>query len=177
MNPRTPRHSVSRDSGAGPTGQPPSQKGTPEVRLQKKPDHAVRVLVWPITIVLLLPIIVVEAKYARRRLNLSGGQAFRVFGAANAASTVIGLPIATAVAGAVQDRIQIRLFGTRQSNLDQWSRGGDVSHLARGLAKVKAPSTVFSAAPRKQRPLHVNGAPVLLRIKPAAWSTHEASTQ
>ncbi len=93
------------------------------------------VLVWPITIVLLLPIIAVEANYARSRLNLSGGQAFRVFGVANIASTVIGLPIATAVASAVQNRMQIRLFGTRQSNLDQWSRGGDVSELARGFGQ------------------------------------------
>ena len=93
------------------------------------------VLVWPITIVLLLPIIAVEAKYACSRLNLSGGQAFRVFGVANIASTVIGLPIATAVASAVQNRMQIRLFGTRQSNLDQWSRGGDVSELARGFGQ------------------------------------------
>ena len=59
------------------------------------------VLVWRITILLLLPIIGVEAKYARSRLNISSGQAFWVFGVANLASTVVGLPIATAVAGVV----------------------------------------------------------------------------
>jgi len=103
------------------------------------------VLVWPITIVLLLPVIAVEAKYAQSRLNLSGGQAFRVFGVANVASTVIGLPIATAVATAVQNRMQIRLFGTRQSNLDQWSRGGDAADLARGFGQYPR-WTVLAAA-------------------------------
>jgi len=93
------------------------------------------VLVWPITVLLLLPIVGVEARYARSRLNLSGWQAFRVFGVANVASTVVGFPIATAVAGAIQNRLQIRLFGTRQSNLDQWSHGGDVSQLARGFGQ------------------------------------------
>jgi hypothetical protein len=93
------------------------------------------VLVWPITILLLLPIIGVEATYARSRLNMSSGQAFRVFGVANIASTVIGLPIATVLAAGIQNRLQIRLFGTRQSNLDQWSRSGDVSQLARGFGQ------------------------------------------
>lgn len=51
--------------------------------------------IWPITVVLLLPIIVVEAQYARRRLNLMPGQAFRVFAVANVISTVIGFPLAT----------------------------------------------------------------------------------
>jgi hypothetical protein len=103
------------------------------------------VLVWPITILLLLPIIGVEAKYARNRLNLSRGQAFRVFGVANLASTVVGLAIATAVAGAIQDRLQIRLFGTRQSNLDQWSRGGDVSQLARGFGQYPRWTLIVAA--------------------------------
>jgi len=93
------------------------------------------VLVWPITILLLLPIIGVEAKYARSRLNINGGQAFRVFGVANLASMVVGLPIATAVAAAIQKRLQIHLFGTRQSNFDHWSRSGDVSQLARGFGQ------------------------------------------
>jgi hypothetical protein len=86
-------------------------------------------LVWPITVVLLLPIIAIEASYSRSRLGLSGAQAFRVIGAANVVSTVIGFPIATALAAAIQNRVQVRLFGTRQANFQQFSRG-DVSRLA-----------------------------------------------
>jgi cation transporter-like permease len=92
-------------------------------------------LIWPITILLLLPIVGIEARYARSRLNLSTGEAFRVFGIANVASTIVGLPVATAVAGAFQNRMQIRLFGTRQWNLDQWSRNGDASQFARALGQ------------------------------------------
>jgi hypothetical protein len=103
------------------------------------------VLVWPITILLLLPIIGVEAKYARSRLNLSSGEAFRVFGIANVASTIVGFPIATAVAFAVQNRLQIRLFGTRQSNLDQWSRSGDVSRLAEGFGQYPRWTLIVAA--------------------------------
>jgi hypothetical protein len=58
--------------------------------------------IWPITVVLLLPIIVVEAQYARRRLNLMPGQAFRVFAVANAISTVIGFPLAIVAANILQ---------------------------------------------------------------------------
>jgi hypothetical protein len=103
------------------------------------------VLVWPITILLLLPIIGVEARYARSQLNLSGWEAFRVFGVANIASTVVGLPIATALVGAVQNRLQIRLFGTRQSNFDQWSRGGDVSQLTRGFGQYPRWTLIVAA--------------------------------
>ena len=100
-------------------------------------------LVWPITVVLLLPIIAVEASYSRSRLGLSGGQAFRVFGAANVVSSVIGFPIATAVAAAIQNRMNVRLFGTRQTNWEQFSRG-DVSHL--GLAIGQYPRWILIGA-------------------------------
>jgi hypothetical protein len=91
-------------------------------------------LVWPITVLLLLPIIAVEASYSRNQLGLSRGQAFRVFGAANVVSTVIGFPIATAVAAVLQNRIQVRLFGTRQANFEQLN-GGDVSHLSLAMGQ------------------------------------------
>jgi hypothetical protein len=93
------------------------------------------ILIWPIAVVLLVPIVAVEAQYARRRLNLSGGQAFRVFAVANIVSAVIGFPIATVLAGAVQNKVQTHLYGTQQSNFDQWSRNGDVSNLARGFGQ------------------------------------------
>jgi hypothetical protein len=100
-------------------------------------------LVWPITIFLLVPIIAVEAFYSRSRLGLSGGQAFRVFGTANIISTLTGLPIAMAIAAAIQNRIQVRLFGTPQANFDALSRG-DVSHL--GLAMGQYPRWILLVA-------------------------------
>jgi hypothetical protein len=101
------------------------------------------IMVWPITLVLLLPIIVVEAIYSRSRLGLSGGQAFRVFGTANLISTVIGFPIAMAVAAAIQNRMQVHLFGTPQANFEQLNRG-DVSHL--GLAMGQYPRWILLGA-------------------------------
>jgi hypothetical protein len=93
------------------------------------------VLIWPITIFLLLPVIGVEAQYARTRLHLSLGQAFRVFGIANVASMVVGFPIATGVATALQNRMNVHFFGTPRANFDQWNRSGDVSNLMRGLGQ------------------------------------------
>ncbi len=92
-------------------------------------------LIWPITILLLVPIIGIEAQYARSRLNLSFGRAFRVFGVANVASTIIGLPLATLVAAAVQKRMQVHFYGTPQANFEKWGHSGDVSNLARGLGQ------------------------------------------
>lgn len=104
------------------------------------------VLIWPIAIVLLLPIVAVEAQYARKRLNLSFGQALGVFAVANVASAVIGLPIATMVAGAVQNKIEVHFFGTRQTNLDQWSHGGGASNLARSLGQYPRWTLIAAAA-------------------------------
>jgi len=91
--------------------------------------------IWPVTVVLLLPIIAVEAQYARRRLNLMPGQAFRVFGIANIISTIIGFPLATVVANILQIKVQNHFYGSPQLNFEQWSRGGDPSNLARGLGQ------------------------------------------
>lgn len=91
-------------------------------------------LVWPITVVLLLPIVAVEAMYSRSGLGLSRGQALRVLGTANVISTLIGFPIAMVIAATIQNRIQVRLFGTRQANYDQWNRG-DVSHFGRAMGQ------------------------------------------
>jgi hypothetical protein len=91
--------------------------------------------VWPITVVLLLPIILVEAQYARKPLNLMPGQAFRVFAVANIISTIVGFPLATLVANSLQIKVQNHLHGKPQLNFKQWSRGGDPSNLARGLGQ------------------------------------------
>ena len=102
-------------------------------------------LIWPITILLLLPVIGLEAQYARKRLHLTIGQAFRVFGIANVASTIIGLPMATAVARALQSRIQVHFYGTQQANLDQWDRGGEISHFLRGSGQYPRWTLVAAA--------------------------------
>ncbi len=75
--------------------------------------------IWPITVVLLLPIIVVEAQYARRCLNLMRGQAFRVFAVANVISTVIGFPLATVAGNVLQIKVQNQLYGNPQLNFEQ----------------------------------------------------------
>jgi hypothetical protein len=93
------------------------------------------VWVWPVAVLLLLPIIAVEAQYARKRLNLMPGQAFRVFGVANVISTIIGFPLATVVANILQIKVQKHFYGSPQLNFEQWSRSGDPSNLARGLGR------------------------------------------
>ena len=104
--------------------------------------------IWPITVVLLLPIIVVDAQYARWRLNLMPGQAFRVFAVANVISTVIGFPLATLAANILQIKVQNHLYGNPQLNFEQWSRGGDPSNLARGFGQYPH-SPLFAAAGKK----------------------------
>ncbi len=91
--------------------------------------------VWPITVVLLLPVILIEAQYARRRLNLTLGQAFRCLAIANVISTIVGFPLATVVANILQIKLQNHLYGNPQSNFERWSRGGDLSGLARGFGQ------------------------------------------
>ena len=52
------------------------------------------VFVWPVLILLLVPIVVVEALYSRRRLQMRLWQCIRVIGVANILSSLAGLPIA-----------------------------------------------------------------------------------
>jgi hypothetical protein len=51
----------------------------------------------PITVLLLLPIIAIEAAYVNRQLRLGFWRATKVMGIANAASTLAGVPITLAV--------------------------------------------------------------------------------
>lgn len=90
---------------------------------------------WPITILLLVPVVFIEALYARKRLNLTTGKSTRVFGVANVISTIVGLPVASILAGAFQRRIEIHLFGTRQSNWDKWNSSGNVAELSRAFGR------------------------------------------
>ena len=59
-------------------------------------------LIWPITILLLIPIVLVEALYSRKRLQLGFWESIRVVGVANVLSSVAGLPIANLFAAGLQ---------------------------------------------------------------------------
>jgi len=54
------------------------------------------ILAWPITILLLAPVVVIESLYARSRLRVGFWRSVRVVGVANLLSAVAGLPLATA---------------------------------------------------------------------------------
>ncbi len=51
------------------------------------------VLVWPVFILLLIPIVAVEAEYSRRRLKMGRWECIRVLGIANILSSIAGLPL------------------------------------------------------------------------------------
>jgi hypothetical protein len=81
------------------------------------------VLVWPVLILLLIPIIVVEALYSRRRLGMQLWECLRVVGVANILSSVAGLPIGHILAAGLQyaaegtyfrdpDRLRTPLLGS-----------------------------------------------------------------
>lgn len=53
------------------------------------------VLIWPITIFLFIPIIILEALYSKSRLGFRLWESIRVTGIANLLSSIAGLPIAT----------------------------------------------------------------------------------
>ena len=50
-------------------------------------------IVWPGSWLLFLPIIILEALIGKRILNINWGLAFKISSAANAASTIVGIPI------------------------------------------------------------------------------------
>lgn len=52
-------------------------------------------LAWPITILLFVPVILIEAVYARSRLRMGFWESVRVVGVANVLSAIAGLPLAT----------------------------------------------------------------------------------
>jgi hypothetical protein len=59
-------------------------------------------LIWPITILLLIPIVLIEALYSRNRLQLGFWESIRVVGVANVLSSIAGLPIANLFAAGLQ---------------------------------------------------------------------------
>lgn len=59
-------------------------------------------LVWPAFIMLFIPIVVVEALYARRRLQMHLWECLRVLGTANILSSLAGLPIGYALAAGLR---------------------------------------------------------------------------
>jgi len=56
------------------------------------------ILAWPLTILLLAPVILIESFYARNRLRTGLWRSIRLMGVANLLSAVAGLPLATAFA-------------------------------------------------------------------------------
>src|SRR5580698_6792977 len=64
--------------------------------LPVKADAGVPMLfvTWPGMLVALIPVIVIEAWIMKRRLKLAVGEALRLTGIANAASAIVGIPLA-----------------------------------------------------------------------------------
>jgi hypothetical protein len=97
------------------------------------------VLVSPITVLLLLPVIAIEAWYAGKRLNISRGQSWRVIGVANVLSTVVGLPIGTVLGEGLQRKVEVHYYGTQQDNWKRLEKPGDVDAGAISLALGQYP--------------------------------------
>jgi hypothetical protein len=87
-------------------------------------------LVSPITVLLLLPVVAIEAWYAGTRLNLSRGQSWRIIGVANSLSTVVGLPIGTVLGKILQRAVEVHYYGTQQENWKRLEKAGDAGAIS-----------------------------------------------
>jgi predicted Na+-dependent transporter len=87
-------------------------------------------LVSPIAILLLLPVVAIEAWYAGKRLNVSWGQSWRVLGVANILSTVVGLPIGTVLGNGFQRKVEVQYYGTQQDNWKRLEKAGDAGAIS-----------------------------------------------
>ena len=96
-------------------------------------------LVSPITVLLLLPVVAVEAWYAGKRLNLTRRQSWRVIGIANILSAVVGLPIGTVLGKGLQRNLEIHYYGTQQDNWKRLEKPGDVDAGSFSLALGQYP--------------------------------------
>ncbi len=96
-------------------------------------------LVSPITVLLLLPVVAIEAWYAGKRLNISRGQSWRVIGVANILSAVVGLPIGTVLGKGLQRTLEVHYYGTQQDNWKRLEKPGDVDASAISLALGQYP--------------------------------------
>lgn len=67
-------------------------------------------LIWPITILLLIPIVLIEALYSRKRLKLGFWESIRVLGVANVLSTIAGLPVANLSASGLKYILESAYF-------------------------------------------------------------------
>jgi hypothetical protein len=83
-------------------------------------------LISPITVFLLLPIIVIEAWYVGRFLDLRFWKATGVMTLANVVSTIIGIPITFGLSS-LQNRVMIHVYGSEKANFDKWIATGDAS--------------------------------------------------
>lgn len=96
-------------------------------------------LASPITVLLLLPVVAIEAWYAGKRLNISRGQSWRVIGVANILSAVVGLPIGTVLGEGLQRRVEVHYYGTQQDNWKRLEKPGDVDAGSFSLALGQYP--------------------------------------
>jgi hypothetical protein len=68
------------------------------------------ILIWPITILLLIPIIGIEVLYSKPQLGMTGWESIRVVGAANVLSSIAGLPLANLFSAGVQYALESLYF-------------------------------------------------------------------
>ena len=69
------------------------------------------VLIWPITFLLLIPIVLVEASYFRARVDgMKFWKSVRLMGVANVLSTLAGLPLAYGLASGLQYGLEAAYF-------------------------------------------------------------------
>ena len=92
-------------------------------------------LVSPITVLLLLPVVAIEAWYAGKRLNISRRQSWRVIGIANILSAVVGLPIGTLLGKGFQRNLEIHYYGTQQDNWKRLGKPGDAGSVSLALGQ------------------------------------------
>jgi len=100
-------------------------------------------LISPITLLLLLPIIAIEAWYVSRSLSLRFWKATRVMALANVVSTIVGVPI-TFVFSSIQSRAMTHVYGSEKANFDKWMATGDPS--ARAFSFGHYPGWAFLAS-------------------------------
>ena len=100
-------------------------------------------LISPITVLLLLPIIAIEAWYVSRSLRLRFWKSTRVMTLANVVSTIVGIPITFAFSS-LQNRAMARVYGSEKANFDKWMTTGDQS--ARAFSFGHYPGWAFLAS-------------------------------
>ena len=103
-------------------------------------------LVSPIMVLLLLPVVAIEAWYAGTRLNISRRQSWRVIGVANILSAVVGLPIGTVLGKGIQRSVEVHYYGTQQDNWKRLERPGAAGSVSLALGQYPRWTLIIGAA-------------------------------